>query len=525
MDKLALLQELTASSMTTQIVLLAIGSLLLHFLFVHSRNTFPGVPVHGRRGHWEPTFLPQSRFAVQAREIISSGYEKFKDRPFVVKRNDVDIMIMPNKYLEELRLVPSAKLNATRAQAENLQYKWTYSASITESDLHIRVIKNKLATELYKYLDVAKTELDYAWSIDVPSSREWREVEIQPMLHMLVARMSARVFMGHPTCRDKEWLKLTIGFSIDMFTAAFTLRMFPLWTYPIVAHLIPARYRLKKYLRSAERVIQPLKESHADATKRRSLGQKVDVQDTLLNWTMDHGTEDENRIDKMSARQMLLTLASIHTTSTAATDVLLDLCAHPEWFPVLQEEIDSTTADLGPIGSTSESVVKQWLTRLEKLDSFLVESQRRHPPLLLSPQRVAVEALMLKDGTYIPKGSKICWAGYDHINDPSITHNPDIFDPMRSYNKRHASPQYRNKYLAGQTSPDNLVFGYGNQACPGRAFAVGEIKLILARLVSQYDFQFPEHIRTRPASKYADENVFPDPSVNLMMKIRGGGDD
>lgn len=42
---------------------------------------------------------------------------------------------------------------------------------MTESDIHFRVIKNKLIPELHKYLGVAKTELEYAWPIDVPSSR------------------------------------------------------------------------------------------------------------------------------------------------------------------------------------------------------------------------------------------------------------------------------------------------------------------------------------------------------------------
>ncbi|KAI0454658.1 cytochrome P450 [Xylaria acuta] len=428
--------------------------------------------------------------------------------------------VMPNRYLEELRLIPPTKLSAVRAQVANLGHKWTYTTIMTESNLHFRVIQNKLIAELNKYLDIAKTELDYAWPIDVPSSSEWLEVDIQQMMRMLVARMSAKVFMGHPACRDEEWLKLSIDFSIDMFTAAFTLRMFPPWTHYIVAHLIPARYRVMKNLRLAQRILQPLMEKHAEAVRRRSAGEQVDEEDTLLNWMIDHGTEDENRVDKMSTRQAILTLASIHTTSMAVANIIFDLCAHPEWFPILREEIDGITAELGPIGSTPESGSKQWLSRLEKLDSFFLESQRMNPPILLGPQRVAVEALTLKDGTYIPKGSRICWAGYNHINDPSVTPNPDIFDPMRSYKKRYASPQDMNKYLAGQTSPDNLAFGYGKLACPGRAFSVGEIKLILARLISQYEFRYPESIQSRPTNMYADENVFPNPNAKVMMRLR-----
>lgn len=144
---------------------------------------------------------------------------------------------------------------------------------------------------------------------------------------------------------------------------------------------------------------------------------------------------------------------------------------------------------------------------------------------MVNLQRVATEALMLKDGTYISKGSKVCWAGHDYVNDTSVTPSPDIFNPMISCNKRHASPQQRNGHLARQIRLDNLVCGYGNQSCHGRAFAVGEIKLMLTRLLSQCECRFPEHLRSRPTNLYADETVFADPNVKLMMKMRGGNDD
>ncbi|KAI0873357.1 cytochrome P450 [Hypoxylon argillaceum] len=428
---------------------------------------------------------------------------------------------MPNRYLEELRLIPPTKLSAVRAQVANLCHKWTYTNVMTESNLHFRVIQNKLIAELYKYLDTAKTELDYAWDKDVPSSQDWQEVDLQNVIRMLVARMSAKVFLGNPVCREEEWLRLSIEFSLDVFTTAFTLRRFPPWTHPVVAHLIPSRYRVKKDLATAERILSPLINKHIDAVQKRSQGQKVDEEDTLLNWMVDHGTAEENRVDKMSARQAILTLASIHTTSMAVANIVFDLCAHPEWFSVLRDEIDEITTDIGPVCSSPESGSKHWLARLEKLDSFFIESQRVNPPILLGPQRVAMEPITLKDGTHIPKGARISWAGHHHLNDPAVTHQPDVFDPMRSYRARHASPDQMNKHLAGQTSPDNLAFGYGKLACPGRAFSVGEIKLILARLIVGYDFRFPNG-KGRPINMFADENVFPDPAANIMMKRRSG---
>ncbi|KAI0100490.1 cytochrome P450 [Nemania sp. FL0031] len=495
------LDELTTSFAVTSITTLLIATFLFLLLFGSSKKAVPGAPVHGRHWSWEPTFWLQSRFAFGAH------------RPFVVKRYDIDITILPNKYLEELRLMSQAQLNASQAQIENLGHSWTSIDAINGSNLHIRALQNKLIPELPKYLDITQTELNYAWPIHITSSQEWQEVDIQQMIRMLVARMTAKVFIGYPTCREDEWLKLSIDYTTDIFTAAFTLHRFPPWTHPVVARLLPSRYRVKKHLQSAQRIFRPLMDKHVDAVMKRREGQHVDEEDTLLSWMMDHGTEDGNNVDKMATRQTILTFASIHTTSSAIINMVFDLCAYPEWLPDLREEIKNISAELGPIGSTPESGSKEWLARLEKLDSFFLESQRMNPPLLLQP-------LTLKDGTHIPRGSRICWAGYDRINDASVTPNPEVFDPMRSYRKRYASLEHRHKFLAGQTSPDNLAFGYGRFACPGRAFAVGEIKLILARLISQCDIRFPETIQSRPNNMYADENVFPDPNVKIMMRLR-----
>lgn len=95
----------------------------------------PGVTnavYHGYRSWLEPTFLVQARYIISARNIITSGYQKvrissllnglrltleqYRDTPFVVRRWDTDITVLPNKYLNELRLYPPTKLSGVKAQ-------------------------------------------------------------------------------------------------------------------------------------------------------------------------------------------------------------------------------------------------------------------------------------------------------------------------------------------------------------------------------------------------------------------------
>lgn len=133
-------------------------------------------------------------------------------------------------------------------------------------------------------------------------------------------------------------------------------------------------------------------------------------------------------------------------------------------------------------------------------------------------QRLATVPITLKDGTHIPVGTRIACANADILNDPEITPYPEIFDPMRSHRKRHETGEL-SKYQAGQTTKSNLHFGYGRQACPGRHFAIGEIKMILGRLLLEYEFKYPEG-KGRPRTLYAGENAFPDPRAKLMMRKR-----
>lgn len=403
---------------------------------------------------------------------------------------------------------------------QNVGGEWTGIALAADSHVHFRAVQLIANSGLAKYLKSARAERDYAWALHFPSPEDWEIFDVQRAVRNLAARMYAPSFVGHPTCRDERFLKFSIDYPVDLLTAAFTIRIFPLWAQSIIAPFLPARHRVLRKVKSLSQLIKPLIEEHADVVKRIAAGEEVDEEVTVLNWMIDNSTEEENRIDKVATRLALVTAAGTHTTTGAISHIIFDLCAFPEWISVLREEVETVTKELGPIELVAEDSLKQWLQRLEKLDSFIVESERKNPQLLLAPQRVAMEPLNLKDGTYIPKGARICWAGNSHHNDPLVTPNPAIFDPVRSYMKRHSSPDQMNKHLAGQTGLDHLSFGYGKLACPGRYLAINQMKLVVSRFIMSYDFKFPDNITSRPQTLDADEFTFLDPSAKIMLRLR-----
>lgn len=142
-------------------------------------------------------------------------------------------------------------------------------------------------------------------------------------------------------------------------------------------------------------------------------------------------------------------------------------------------------------------------------------------PGTVNPQRLANEPITLKDGTHIPAGTRVAFPAKEYAMDPAVYPDPLAFDPMRNYRKREkaSQPGERELLRAGVTNPENLAFGYGNQACAGRHFAVAEIKLMLARLLYEFEFKFPDG-KGRPRNMHINENIFTDQNATIMMRKR-----
>ncbi|KAK0630861.1 cytochrome P450 [Bombardia bombarda] len=483
------------------------------------------IPVFGYRSAFEPTLSLTSRFVVNARKMVTEGCSKFRDTPFLLRRFDSDVMVLPKKYLNELRLAPASQLNSARALSGSKVYKWTFSSPIVESDIHQRVLGKKLVSEASKYLDLAKTELEYGWSTDIPitdatdRTLEWKEVDISHSVRTLVARMTSKVMLGSIPCRNEEWINMTTDFPVRMFTTRVLLSLFPAWSLPVMSQFIPSRYRLKQHFKTAERIIGPLMKSHIEAVQRRSTGAHVEEEDTLLHSMMDAATGKENEIAEMAARQCLIAFAGVNTTSNTIANVLFDLAAHREWISILLKEIDGTTAELGKMNEQEGAGLKHWLGKLEKLDSFIMESMRINPVMLLTSARYATQPQTMKDGFHIPGGTTVAWPNYFYHHDPSTVAEPDVFDPMRSHRKRHASSEQMTKHTVGRIDVNNLAFGYGKQACPGRMLAAGQIKATVVKFLSEFEFRYPEG-KTRPTVCGLNEFSFPDLEAKLLVRLR-----
>jgi cytochrome P450 len=118
----------------------------------------------------------------------------------------------------------------------------------------------------------------------------------------------------------------------------------------------------------------------------------------------------------------------------------------------------------------------------------------------VSLTRKALKDFTFSDGTIIPKGAFVSVSSYAMHHDEDHYEAPEEFRGTRFEAMRDPSnPGGSARLQMISTSPDYLLFGYGKHACPGRFFAVNELKIILSHLVLNYDV------------KYEKEGYFPNP--------------
>jgi cytochrome P450 len=196
----------------------------------------------------------------------------------------------------------------------------------------------------------------------------WKEVKYKPLLHQLVARVSARVFLGPELCDNEEWLNISKTYAVDAFIAARALRTYPIFMRPIIHWFLPECRKLRQNLAAVRRIITPVIQSRREGNRlAREGSQAVSKVADTIGWLDETA---KGRPYDAALAQLGLAFAAIHTTTEIVSGLISDLCANPEWFEPLRQEI------IDKFGQHGWS--KKTLNDLRLMDSAMKESQRHH---------------------------------------------------------------------------------------------------------------------------------------------------
>ena len=285
-------------------------------------------------------------------------------------------MILPYKYVEELRNLPEDELSSPQALYNKGLGAYTGLDVIMESHLHFHALQQHLTPNLVSALSIVKDELDDAIRTVLPSCEDdWVLFDVHTVLSELVSRLSSRVFGGLELARNQQWIDITTAYPRNAFACTMKLRMVPSFLRPLLAAVLPEYWRTRKCIWDAKRVISEMVVRPRAPTSGGSDRYKSNKPSDLLQWMMDAANGSESREEDLAHRLLFVSNASVMTTSLLISHCLYDLVMAPEALASIIEELHEVLSEGG-------SFHKTMLHKLRRLDSALKESQRLNPPFL-----------------------------------------------------------------------------------------------------------------------------------------------
>ncbi|CAG8960392.1 hypothetical protein HYFRA_00008109 [Hymenoscyphus fraxineus] len=516
---------------------------------------------------------PKESYLKDSNKTIAAGL-KSNSGPFQIITGTGPKLVLQNRFADELRNRSELDFNEAFRKDFFAHYPGFdgFRASLDNPTLIPSTLRIKMTQSLGLVTNHLVDEATAALHELYGENREWHSIAVKQHNLNFIARLSSRVFLGRPICRNEKWIEIAknhtgrssiITFSIDSFLAARDLRAQPFFLRRIKHYFMPHNKNIRKYCplslsppllltRTPERHYADAKQIINTEVERRKIraqiilasgGKPAKVSDAI-GWMVEMSGGKE--VDYVAA-QLSLTVASIHATTEALTSALLDLVTYPEIIPPLRQEIIEALST----GGWS----KQALFKMKLMDSFLKESQRLHPvrssvwlqrsyakllmmsfdslvmvrmiyhgPISLmydantgsvSMNRKVMRRVTLSDGTVLPVGARLMVAG--RFRDPEIYENPDKFDAYRFFKLREENPNGAYQYVS--TSGDMFGFGHGNHACPGRFLASSELKIALAHMILKYDWKLDQE-DTMPKFFQNETAHMTNPEMKLMMRRR-----
>lgn len=289
-----------------------------------------------------------------------------------------------------------------------------------------------------------------------------------------------------------------------MFTIAVILRFVPIWLRDMVVWLIPAKWQLESDMqRISDYAIPGLEERRTMEKPPRTL--------TTLENMLDLATTAQESDPRFVAKlQSALNAGGVHPTAILVVNVLFDLAEHPDFQDIIRAEIRAKHSDVN--GHWDQKA----FDTLEKLDSTLKETLRFNPATLAAYTRVIQQDCELSTGLRLRKGQMICVPSCSSQKDPIAFPDPGKYDALRSYKQAQ-----EGKLVRPFKSIDEHAhrWGAGRSACPGRFFATLVVKVILVKLLDEFEFRLRPGT-SRLDSTMAHEFIWVSLNAQLLVKRR-----
>ncbi|KAK4210329.1 cytochrome P450 [Rhypophila decipiens] len=287
-------------------------------------------------------------------------------------------------------------------------------------------------------------------------------------------------------CLDKSethaWVEAVFA-GINKFAKLITVRMYVPWLTEFIVRIGTGNPAMVQAEFAAKRIKERL-----EITTTRP-----DFVDSLVRENADGQakfTESE-----VVQTMRLVVLAGSETTATALSGVAYYLCRYPEVQRRLEEEIRGAFEDEKEIDMHKVSKLKYMLAVLD-------ETLRMYPPAANSFPRICQPGGDVILGKHVPGGTKFDVFAWAMGHSTRYFTSPEEFIPERWLAEE---PKFPNDRMDA-----SLPFSVGPRDCIGKNLAYMEMRVILARLLWNFDMEFADPAE---GEKWIDQKCF-----NLWVK-------
>ncbi len=202
--------------------------------------------------------------------------------------------------------------------------------------------------------------------------------------------------------------------------------------------------------------------------------------------------------DDLIRDQLLTMLIAGHDTSTALLAWVLTLLGkNPQSLQQAQAEARQV------LGSQEALPTLEQANSLPYIEMVIKEALRLYPPIHIGNRRAGED--MTLHGYYVPRDTRVMYSIYLSHREPEHWPDPEAFCPQR----------FDRQQEAHRPPLTYVPFGGGPRNCIGAAFAQVEARLVLGRLLQQFDLELLNGPAIKP---YMGATLEPRPGV--LMRIR-----
>ncbi|KAL7924715.1 cytochrome P450 [Trichoderma austrokoningii] len=428
-------------------------------------------------------------------DLIDRAYIKAQGKPFKVSTPANDhLLVTSMELIMELIEAPRHQLSLHAVAKELLQPKYTMHGFEwqdqrgVEGTGFVRALRSLLTSHLDKFQPHLERLIKNSLDIELKDihSDGYSHVKLFPVMKRLVTKVNCFVFFGEELSQNAEFTAAALEFPQAVIFAAEFLGITPRFMRPLVASLVTNRHRAAKTL---YRYLVPIVEQRLAMKHLQPQG--VTPMD-CMQWLIDTSPRKNPWTPaRMVGEIMALWFGSVHQLAMTPTYAIQHLCSYPEYIEPLQEEVQRVFHADG---------LPKDVDKLPLLDSFIKESIRCNHSDAITCRRKALAPYTFQDGSTINRDDWVCIPQKAMLQDGTRYEDAHLFDGFR-FARANAQlqqlkpcaqvPDQKASRLT-HVSPDWPIWGLGNMSCPGRFYASLVIKLVLIRVLDDWECKMPD---------------------------------